>query len=73
MSAQIPPERGLQETETLEEAYERTRINALPPVLQALALTHHEDQFDAVPSLVGTQAADFVAWCDSLGIMSEEE
>jgi hypothetical protein len=73
MASQIPPERIPPDDETLEEAYERTRIDALPPALQTLALAHHEDQFNAVPSLIENQAADFVAWCTAHGIDSLKE
>jgi tRNA U38,U39,U40 pseudouridine synthase TruA len=39
-----------EEPETMDEMYERLRIEALPESLQQLVLTHHFDQFEALPS-----------------------
>lgn len=56
------------DAETLEER----RINSLPPALQTLAVAHHSDQWDAGPSLVGQQAANFVLFCNTLGIEAQK-
>jgi hypothetical protein len=37
---------------TLDDEYEITRLNALPPELQDLAALHAIDQFQAVPSYI---------------------
>jgi hypothetical protein len=37
---------------TLEDEYEITRLNALPPELRDLAGLHAIDQFESVPSYV---------------------
>jgi hypothetical protein len=41
-----------EEPETMDEMYERLRIEALPEPLQQLVLAHHLDQFEAVSSYV---------------------
>jgi hypothetical protein len=48
-----------EDEETLEEAYERLRIEALPEELQQLVYLHLLDQFEAVPSYVEQQARRF--------------
>jgi hypothetical protein len=61
------------EPETLDEAYEAQRISSLPAALQPLVALHHLDQLEATPSLVEQNAANFVAWCNALGIPSEAD
>ncbi|HEY4386277.1 MAG TPA: hypothetical protein VGN34_17605 [Ktedonobacteraceae bacterium] len=62
-----------EEPETLDEAYEQQRINALPEPLQHLAAAHRLDQFTAAPSLVQQNATDFITFCDALEIRSVKE
>ncbi len=50
--AKPPPHRITEESLTLDEEYERQRINAMPEPLQCLAVLHHLDQFEAVPPYV---------------------
>ena len=52
-------QRMTEDQETLEEAYERLRIEALPEELQRLLYLHTLDQFEAVPSYVEQQARQF--------------
>lgn len=52
-------EKTYQDEETLDEMYERLRIESLPPSQQELVLRHHLDQFNAVPSYVAQQAQEF--------------
>ncbi len=73
MSDQFPRSRNMQDAETLEEADETSRINALPVPLQHLVLAHHLDQFDAVPSYLQQQASDFIQFCDTLGIQAKSD
>jgi hypothetical protein len=61
------------ETETLDEAYERQRIDVLSQPLQRLAVAHQLDQFNAAPSLVQQNATDFIAFCSTLGIRSRAD
>jgi hypothetical protein len=73
MAKQLPQTRITQDdAETFEEAYEARRIDTLPPALQALAVAHHLDQWSAEPSLVKQQAADFVLFCNTLGIEAQK-
>lgn len=72
MSKQLPTRITQDDADTLEAAYEASRIASLPPILQPLALAHHLDQWNAGPSLVKQQAADFVALCDSVGIQAQK-
>jgi hypothetical protein len=44
---------------TLEEEYELQRIEALPEEQQRLVYLHYLDQFEAVPSYLEQQAAQF--------------
>jgi hypothetical protein len=48
-----------EEPETLEEAYERVRIESLSEQEQYLLYLHVLDQFEAVPSYVEQQAKQF--------------
>jgi hypothetical protein len=48
-----------EEPETLDEAYERLRIDSLTPQQQRLVYRHHLDQLQAVPSYVEQQARTF--------------
>ncbi len=48
-----------EEPETIEEAYERQRIDSLPEELQHLVYLHALDQFEAVPSYLEEQARRF--------------
>lgn len=50
-----------EEPETLEEAYERMRIEALSQDQQRLLFLHLLDQFEAVPSYVEQQARRFAS------------
>ncbi len=51
--------RVTEEPETMDEMYQRLRIQALPGRLQRLVLLHFLDQFQAVPSYVEQQARRF--------------
>jgi hypothetical protein len=51
--------RMTEEVETLEEAYERQRLESLPEDWQRLVALHHLDQLEAVPSYVEQQARQF--------------
>jgi len=53
--------RVTEEPETIDEMYERLRIQALPERLQQLVLLHYLDQFQAVPSYVEHQARLFAS------------
>ena len=53
--------RVTEEPETIDEMYERLRIQALPERLQQLVLLHYLDQFQAVPSYVEQQARLFAS------------
>jgi hypothetical protein len=53
--------RVTEEPETIDEMYERLRIQALPERLQQLVLLHYLDQFQAVPSYVEQQARRFAS------------
>jgi len=53
--------RVTEEPETMDEMYQRLRIQALPERLQQLALLHYLDQFQAVPSYVEQQARRFAS------------
>jgi hypothetical protein len=55
--SQIP--RVTEEPETMDEMYQRLRIQALPERLQRLVLLHYLDQFQAVPSYIEQQARRF--------------
>jgi hypothetical protein len=46
--------------ETLEEAYERQRVESLTPEQKRLLYLHLLDQFEAVPSYLEQQARQFV-------------
>ena len=46
---------------TLEDEWEIQRMNALEPTEQRLVALHMADQFEAVPSYVENQAADFAS------------
>ncbi len=59
--AETNKQRITEEPETLEEAYERQRIDALPEALQQLVLLHQVDQLEAVPSYFEQQARRFAA------------
>jgi hypothetical protein len=48
-----------EDSETLEEAYERLRIASLTEEQQYLLYLHVLDQFEAVPSYVEQQARQF--------------
>lgn len=48
-----------EEPETLDEMYERYRIDSLSGSQQQLVYRHHLDQYEAVPSYVEQQAHDF--------------
>ena len=50
-----------EELETLDEMYERLRIEALPEHLQQLVLQHHIDQFEAIESYIEQQARKFAS------------
>jgi hypothetical protein len=50
-----------EEPETIDEMYERLRIQALPERLQQLVLLHYLDQFQAVPSYIEQQARRFAS------------
>ena len=50
-----------EEPETMDEMYQRLRIQALPERLQRLVLLHYLDQFQAVPSYVEQQARQFAS------------
>ncbi len=50
-----------EEPETIDEMYERLRIQALPERLQQLVLLHYLDQFQAVPSYLEQQARRFAS------------
>lgn len=45
--------KGTTNDTTLEDEYEMTRLDALPPRLQDLAALHALDQFEAVPPYIG--------------------
>lgn len=53
--------RVTEEPETMDEMYQRLRIQALPERLQRLVLLHYLDQFQAVPSYVEQQARLFAS------------
>ncbi len=53
--------RVTEEPETIDEMYQRLRIQALPERLQQLVLLHYLDQFQAVPSYVEQQARRFAS------------
>jgi len=53
--------RVTEEPETIDEMYERLRIQALPERLQQLVLLHYLDQFQAVPSYIEQQARLFAS------------
>ena len=53
--------RVTEEPETMDEMYQRLRIQALPERLQRLVLLHYLDQFQAVPSYVEQQARQFAS------------
>jgi len=53
--------RVTEEPETIDEMYQRLRIQALPERLQQLVLLHYLDQFQAVPSYVEQQARLFAS------------
>jgi hypothetical protein len=48
-----------EDPETLDEAYERLRINALPPEQQRLVYLHQLNQYAAVPCYFEQQAQQF--------------
>jgi hypothetical protein len=50
-----------EDQETLDEAYERQRIESMTPEQQQLVYLHYLDQFEAVPSYLEQQARQFVA------------
>ncbi len=49
-----------EEPETMDEAYERIRFEALPETMQRLVVLHLSDQYDAVPSYAEHQAHRFL-------------
>ena len=53
--------RVTEEPETIDEMYERLRIQALPERLRQLVLLHYLDQFQAVPSYIEQQARLFAS------------
>ena len=53
--------RVTEEPETMDEMYQRLRIQALPERLQRLVLLHYLDQFQAVPSYLEQQAKQFAS------------
>lgn len=48
-----------EEIETMDEMYERLRIESLPEPLQQLVFQHHLDQYEATPSYAEQQAHSF--------------
>jgi hypothetical protein len=53
MSSQLPKDTNVTTDDTtLDDEYEITRLDALPPELRDLAALHAIDQFQAVPAYV---------------------
>jgi hypothetical protein len=59
--------------QAMMDEYEAQRIASLTANLQSIAVAHKVDQFQAEPSMIEDNAQNFVAFCNDLGIVSQDD